>query len=128
MISLYQGTQSYMGNEAICVDFYTYGTNEDGKLMIDQIISLLAHISQNDQNHRSLELEIVVKRVVLVFFVCFVVVVHLLINKGIVCSNSSVAKVCYNFGKMCGFAAMVGTWGDSKFALCVVVLCVHWVV
>ena len=35
--------------------------------MIDQIISLLAHNSQNDQNHKSLELEIVVRIVVVVF-------------------------------------------------------------
>ena len=62
---------------SICVDFYSYGTNEDGKSMIDQTISLLAHKSQNYENHKSLELEIVVRRVVLVFFVCFDAVVHL---------------------------------------------------
>ena len=64
-----RGTQSYIGNESICVDFYSFGTNEDGKSMIDQIISLLAHNSHNYQNHKSLELEIVVRRVVLVFCV-----------------------------------------------------------
>ena len=37
--------------------------------MIDQTISLLVHYSQNYQNHKCLELEIVVRRVALVFFV-----------------------------------------------------------
>ena len=64
------GTWGYMGNKSICVDFYSYdGTNEDVKLMIDRIISLLAHNSQTYQNQKSLELEIVERRVVLVFFV-----------------------------------------------------------
>ena len=83
------------GNKSICVDFYSYGTNDGGKSIIDQIVSLLAHNSKNYENHKSLELDIVVKRVVLVFSVCFVVVVHLLIDKGIVCSNSFVTKACY---------------------------------
>ena len=70
------------------VDFYSYGTNADGKSMIDQIVPLLAHNSQNYQNQKSLELEIVVRSVVLVFFAYFVVVVHLFIHKGIICPNS----------------------------------------
>ena len=78
---------------SISVDFYSQGTNEDGKLMIDQTISLLAHHSPNYQNHESLELEIVVMRLFL-FFVCFVVVVHLLINKGIIHPDSLNVKVC----------------------------------
>ena len=86
-----KGTQSYMGEEIHDVDLYSYGTNEDEKLMIDQIISLIAHNSQNYQNQKSLELEIVVGRVVLFLF-CFLVVVHVLINKGIICPNSFVAK------------------------------------
>ena len=89
-----KGTQSYMGNKSILVDFYLYGTNEVGNSVIDKIIPLIAHNSQNYQNPMSLELEIVVKRVVLVFFVCFVVVVHLLISKGIVHSRCFVAKAC----------------------------------
>ena len=64
--------------------------------MIDQTILLLAHNSQNYQNHTSLELEIVMSRVVLVFFVCFIVVVHLLINKGIICPDYFVVKACYH--------------------------------
>ena len=73
---------------------FLLSTNEDGKSTIDQIISLLAHNSQNYQNHKSLKLEIVVRRVVLAFFVCFVTVVHLLINKGIISPDSSVVKAC----------------------------------
>ena len=47
--------------------------------MIDQITQYLAHNSQNYQNQKSLELGIVVKRVVLVFVIllCFAVVVNL---------------------------------------------------
>ena len=62
--------------------------------MIDQIISLLAHNSQNYQNHKSSELEIVVRRVALVLVPCFVAVFHLLINKGIIHPNSIVVKAC----------------------------------
>ena len=63
-----------------CVDFYTHGTNENG---VDDRSKYLAHNCQNYQNHKSLQLGIVVKRVVLVFVVlfCFVVVVHLLFSK-----------------------------------------------
>ena len=54
-----------------------------------RIISLLVHNSQNYQNHKSLELGIVVKRIVLAFVLfcfCFVVVVvvHLLFSKVVI--------------------------------------------
>ena len=52
--------------------------------MINQIIYYLAHNSHNYQTHKSLELGIMVKRVVLVILVLLCCVVHLLINKGIV--------------------------------------------
>ena len=69
-----KSTQGYMGEpfqvRSICVDLYSYGTNEDGKSMVGQMISLLAHDSQNYHNHKSLELEIVVRRVVIMFLVC----------------------------------------------------------
>ena len=60
-----KGTQSYTGEQiSICVDFYSYMVQmRIGKLMIDQIISLLA---QNYQNYKSFKLEIMVRRVVLV--------------------------------------------------------------
>ena len=61
--------------------------------MMDHMISLLVHNSQIYKNHESLVLGIVVRRDVLVFF-CFVVVVHLLINKCIVHPNSFVAEAC----------------------------------
>ena len=61
-------TQNYMREQIHFCGFLPH--NEDGKSMIDQIISLFAHNSQNYQNHKSLELEIVVrmKRAVLVFY------------------------------------------------------------
>ena len=43
------------------------------KSMIDQIISLFSSQFSKLANHKSLELEIVVKRVVLVYLLCFVV-------------------------------------------------------
>ena len=65
-----KGTQSYMGEQIHLCGFLLlqYKINKDEKSTIYQIISLLAHNSQNYQNQKSLELEIVVRRVVFVFF------------------------------------------------------------
>ena len=68
------------------VDPYVSGTKEDMESTIDQIDSLFSQQFSNYQNHKSLELGTVVKRVVLaslLFFFCFVVV-HLLFSKDIV--------------------------------------------
>ena len=48
---------------------YTHGIKEDGYKDRSKQYQYLAHNSQNYQNHTSLELEIVVKRVVLVFVI-----------------------------------------------------------
>ena len=63
-----KGTQSYTGEQiSICVDFYSYMVQmRIGKLMIDQIISLLAQNSQNYQNYKSFKLEIMVRSIILV--------------------------------------------------------------
>ena len=74
-----------MLSQTFYVDPYAHGTIEDMESIIVQIMSLLAHNSHNYQNHKSLELGVVVKRVVLAFVVlfCFVFVIHLLFSKGV---------------------------------------------
>ena len=73
-----EGTQGYMGKpyciRSICVDSCSYGTNGDGKSMTDQILSLLPQNYQNYQNDKFYYS----------YVFCFVVDVHLLINKGII--------------------------------------------
>ena len=85
---LYQGYTELHGGSmfSLHVDPYAYGTKEDMELVIDQINSLFSSQFLKIQNHKSLELEVVVKRVVpalLLFHFCFVVV-HLLFSKDIV--------------------------------------------
>ena len=50
-------------------DFYTYDTCKDRDEDRSKLYQYLAHNSQIYQNHKSLELEIVVRRVVIVFII-----------------------------------------------------------
>ena len=76
------------GRRLFCVDFYTHGTNENGVNDRSKKSEYLAHNSQNYQNHKSLELGIVVKRVVLVFVVLFLLCY---------CCSPIVQQGCYPF-------------------------------
>ena len=50
-----------------CVDFYTHGTLENGDEDQSNKFIILAHNSQIYQNHKSMELGIVVRRIVKAF-------------------------------------------------------------
>ena len=79
-ITLYQRyTMLHEVKDTLC-RFLLIWYKRKWKSIIDQIISLFS--SQNYQNHKSLELEIVVKRVVLVFFVLLCCVVPFIDQQG----------------------------------------------
>ena len=80
-----RATQSYMRRKILLCRFllqwYEVRMKVDDR---SNTFTIKLTILESTKNHKSLELEIVVKRVVLVFLVLLCCVVHSLINKGIV--------------------------------------------